>query len=97
MINVWRPIEHVVEDYPLAFCDPNSVPEQDLVECDHVRRKFKGANMYAHFNPEHKWYYLGQQRPEEVLLLKMFDSDPSVTAKCKQPMFVSYVPLLITD
>ena len=81
VINVWRPIDCVVEDYPLAFCDPSSVPTQDVVECDHVRRKFKGANMYLHFNPQHKWYYLGQQREDEVLFLKMFDSDPSVKAK----------------
>jgi hypothetical protein len=79
--SVWRPIENIVEDYPLAFCDANSVSDEDLVECDHVRRKFKGANFYAHFNPGHKWYYLGEQRPEEVLLLKMFDSDSSGKAK----------------
>ncbi|KAK3357867.1 methyltransferase CmcJ [Lasiosphaeria hispida] len=81
VINVWRPINNTVEDYPLAFCDPSSVPTQDHVECDHVRRKFKGANMYFHFGEKQKWYYLGQQQPEEVLLMKMFDSDPSVKAK----------------
>ncbi|KAK1750089.1 Aspirochlorine biosynthesis protein N [Echria macrotheca] len=81
VINVWRPIEHPVHDYPLAVCDPRSVPDSDLVECDHVRRKFKGANMYAHYGPGHKWHYLSGQRPDEVLLLKMFDSDPSVEAK----------------
>ncbi|KAK3368629.1 methyltransferase CmcJ [Podospora didyma] len=81
VVNVWRPLENVVEDYPLAFCDPDSVSGDDLVECDHVRRKFKGSNMYAHYDPDHKWYYLGQQRPEEALLLKMFDSEPDVKAK----------------
>lgn len=86
VINIWRPIDNVVEDYPLAFCDPSSVPPRDLVECDHVRRKFKSANMYMHFNPDHKWHYLGQQRPEEVLFLKMFDSDPAVKAKGMFPL-----------
>ncbi|KAK1835679.1 hypothetical protein QBC39DRAFT_388621 [Podospora conica] len=86
VINIWRPIDNVVEDYPLGVCDPSSVPPRDLAECDHVRRKFKGANMYLHFNPQHKWYYLGRQRPEEVLFLKMFDSDPAVKA---QGMFPS--------
>jgi len=57
------------------------VQDKDLVECDHVRRKFKGANMYMHHSPGQKWYYFGQQQPEEVLLLKMFDSDPTVEAK----------------
>jgi len=81
IVNVWRPIEDVVEDYPLAFCDSSSVPDGDLVECDHVRRRFKGANLYAYFGAAHKWYYLGEQRPDEVLLLKMFDSDKGVKAK----------------
>ena len=32
-------------------------------------------------NPRQRWYYLGHQRPEEVLLFKNFDSDPDVKAK----------------
>ena len=79
--SVWRPLEHVVQDSPLAFCDPTSVSDQDLVECDHVRRKFKGATLYSHFNDAHKWCYVGNHRPDEVLLLKMFDSDSSVAAR----------------
>ncbi|KAI1845652.1 hypothetical protein JX265_005342 [Neoarthrinium moseri] len=79
--SVWRPLEHVVEDYPLAFCDPESISADDLVECDHVRRKFKGATLYAHFNDTHKWSYIGNHRPDEVLLMKMFDSDTSVKAR----------------
>ncbi|KAH7028075.1 methyltransferase CmcJ [Microdochium trichocladiopsis] len=81
IVNVWRPLEHVIEDYPLAFCDPTSVPDADLIECDHIRRKFKGANLYAHHSEEHKWCYVGNHEPDEVLLLKMFDSDSSVAAK----------------
>lgn len=83
--SVWRPIENVVEDYPLAFCDAASVPDGDLVECDHVRRRFKGANFYAYYNSAHKWYYLGEQHPDEVVLLKMFDSDEDVKARSKKP------------
>jgi hypothetical protein len=82
--SVWRPIENPVQDYPLAVCDPSSVPDDDLVECDHVRRKFKGATMYAYYNEAHKWYYLGQQRPDEILLLKIFDSDSNVKATSKR-------------
>ncbi|KAH8881848.1 methyltransferase CmcJ [Thozetella sp. PMI_491] len=88
IINVWRPIENIVQDYPLAYCDPISVPETDLIECDHVRRSFTGANLYAHFNPGHQWYYLSEQRPDEVLLLKMFDSDENVKAtRCPHASF----------
>ncbi|KAK1750425.1 Aspirochlorine biosynthesis protein N [Echria macrotheca] len=81
IINCWRPIHNAVEDFPLAVCDSTSVPDPDLVECDHVRRRFKGATMYLYTNPEHKWYYLSQQRPDEALIMKMFDSDSTVKAK----------------
>ena len=67
------------------------MPESDLVECDHVRRKFKGANLYAHHREEHKWCYVGNHKPDEVLLLKMFDSDSSVAARsrCSLPLSLS--------
>lgn len=81
VINVWRPIEDPVQDYPLACCDSTSVLDEDLIECDHVRRKFKGSTLYAHHREGHKWYYLGEQRPEEALLIKMFDSDASTSAQ----------------
>ncbi len=51
-------------------------------------RKFKGANMYLHFSPDHEWYYLGQQRPDAVLLMKMFDSESSIKAKGKLPFCI---------
>jgi hypothetical protein len=62
------------------------MPDEDLVECDHVRKKFKGANYYSYYNAAHKWYYLGEQRPDEVMLLKMFDSDGNVKAKSKKAL-----------
>jgi hypothetical protein len=55
--------------------------EEDLVECDHIRRRFTGATFYAHHSPGQKWYYLSQQSPDEVLLMKMFDSEEKVDAK----------------
>ena len=43
--------------------------------------------MYSYFNPAHKWHYLSQQRPDEALIMKMFDSDPTVKATSKsQPI-----------
>ncbi|KAF5512393.1 Aspirochlorine biosynthesis protein N [Colletotrichum aenigma] len=88
LINVWRPIGNSVQDYPLACCDSTSVLDEDLIECDHVRRKFKGSNLYAHHRDGQRWYYLGEQRPEEVLLIKMFDSDPSISAqRCPHASF----------
>ncbi|KAH7409369.1 methyltransferase CmcJ [Cadophora sp. MPI-SDFR-AT-0126] len=55
IINVWKPIESPVEDFPLAVCDSSSMELDDLVECDYIRKKVTGATLYAHFNPNQKW------------------------------------------
>ena len=83
--SIWRPIVDVVEDQPLALCDARTVEPLDLVEADHVRKHYNGANIYAKPSPRYRWYYLNRQREDEVTLLKMFDNDPDVeaTSKCK--------------
>ncbi|KAJ8071668.1 hypothetical protein OCU04_001987 [Sclerotinia nivalis] len=80
IINAWKPLVDPVEDWPLAICDDSSVRNEDLVECDQARRRFRGATMYAHDSPDHRWYYLSEQRPQEMLLMKIFDSAAHVKA-----------------
>ncbi|KAH7333288.1 methyltransferase CmcJ [Rhexocercosporidium sp. MPI-PUGE-AT-0058] len=88
-----------VEDCPLAVCDNSSMEPGDLVECDFVRKRFTGATLYAHFNPQQKWYYLSQQTPNEVLILKIFDSQGDIESKCcahsafKHPKYQAGLPL----
>ena len=72
--SLWRPIIDVVEDRPLALCDARTVGPSDLVEADHVRRHYSGANYYATPSHNYRWHYLNRQRRDEVTLLKMFDS-----------------------
>ena len=72
----------VVEDQPLALCDARSVELSDLVEADHVRKHYNGANYYARPSRKYRWCYLNRQRNDEVTLLKMFDSNPNVQASC---------------
>jgi len=80
VINLWRPLRGPVQDYPLAVCDGSTICEDDLVECDQVRRKFFGATNYAHYNEEQKWYFLSNQQPDEAFLFKIFDSSSDVNA-----------------
>lgn len=84
--SIWRPIIDVVEDQPLALCDARSVELSDLVEADHVRKQYSGANFYAKASRRYRWHYLKHQRKEEVTLLKMFDSDPDVEAARQYPL-----------
>lgn len=95
--SAWKPLLDPVEDWPLAFCDSASMPDDDLIECDQVRRHFRGATMYALDNPGHRWYYLRDQRPEEVVLMKMFDSATDVKAIRRSKCTISTFKLLLTS
>ena len=35
-----------------------------------------------HKHGKHSWYYLSGQRPDEVLLFKIFDSDEAAKTRC---------------
>ena len=78
IINVWRPIENVVAHHPLAVADWRTVnPDIDLVHTRYIYRDREGSTFSVKYNPEHRWYYLGNQTPEEVTLIKCFDTDES--------------------
>jgi len=78
IINVWRPIGNPVAHHPLAVADWRSLdPEKDLVATRHIYADREGATFNVRYNPSHQWYYLGIQTPDEVILIKCFDSDES--------------------
>lgn len=91
--SLWRPIVSVVEDRPLALCDARTVELSDLVEADHVRKHYSGANYYARPSHNYRWCYLNRQRRDEVTLLKMFDS-ANVGGKCESPSPQSFLTTL---
>ncbi|KAL8897523.1 MAG: hypothetical protein Q9207_007175 [Kuettlingeria erythrocarpa] len=76
--HVWKPLRKPVEDWPLAVCDGSNLEEDDVLETDHVRRQYNGANMNALYREKYRWYYLHRQGPEELLILKQFDSAANV-------------------
>jgi hypothetical protein len=73
IINVWRPIKTILKD-PLTVADAHSVPDSDLVGVPLIYPDRQGETYTVRPNPEHKWYFLYGQTPEEVLLIKCFDS-----------------------
>ncbi|HET6606590.1 MAG TPA: CmcJ/NvfI family oxidoreductase [Rhodopila sp.] len=78
VINLWRPINHPVYDAPLAVAEAPSVRFAELVPSDLVYRNRVGETYNVLFSPEHRWHYVRQQRPEEVLLIKCYDSRTDV-------------------
>lgn len=73
IINVWRPIKTIHRD-PLAVAAADSVPEADLIPTALIYPNRKGETYAVKHNPSHRWFYKKGLKPEEVLLIKCFDS-----------------------
>ena len=80
LFNVWRPIM-MVESAPFAVCDASTVKREDLFDSEIVgglgdfnRRSLWGFNLA--WQPDHRWYWVPHMQPWEVLVFKLFDSDP---------------------
>lgn len=74
IINLWRPIGGPVFTTPLALCDASTIDSADFLPSDLVYRDKIGETFSVRANPQHRWYYYPQLRPEEALLLKIYDS-----------------------
>lgn len=74
IVNIWRPIAVPVQQSPLAVCDAQSIAPADLVAGDLVYRDRVGETYAITYNPAHRWFYVPQMQPDEVLLIKCFDS-----------------------
>jgi hypothetical protein len=74
VINLWRPIRGPLQDAPLAVCDAHSIAPEDLVPSDLVYPHRVGETYSVTYRPSHRWFYFREMRPDEVLLLKCYDS-----------------------
>jgi len=78
IINVWRPIARPAVDWPLAVADAASVDPADLIPSE-LRFQHRTGEIYgvAH-SPGQRWWSVREQRPDEALLIKCWDSDETV-------------------
>jgi len=88
VINLWRPINHPVYDAPLAVAEAGSVRVDDLVPSDLIYPNRVGETYNVLFNPQHRWHYVKEQRPDEVLLLKCYDSRTDVARFAPHTSFI---------
>ena len=73
-VNVWRPIRGPVERSPLALADASSVAPADLIATDQVFPDRVGEIYNLAYDPGQRWYYAPRMTPDEVLLIKGWDS-----------------------
>jgi hypothetical protein len=74
VVQVWRPIRNPVQREPLAIADARSIGTKELFPSSRVYPDRVGEVYHCAFNPEHRWYYFPNMRPNEALVFKTFDS-----------------------
>ena len=80
-VNVWKPITYPAEDKPLAICDARSILADDFITTLMHYRDRTGEVYALRYNPDHRWCYARNLRPDEALLLKVYDSDRTGPAR----------------
>ena len=88
LINVWRPIGNAVAHHPLGVADYRTLPHSALVSSRHIYADREGATFAVKHDEGLKWYYLADQTPDEVTLIKCFDSEESVARLTPHTAFV---------
>ncbi|KFY05586.1 hypothetical protein V492_08433 [Pseudogymnoascus sp. VKM F-4246] len=78
LINLWRPTNGPVENWPLAVSDGSTIQESNLIETDRIRRNFTGCTMFLLHDERVKWHYMSRQDNNELLMFKSFDSKEGV-------------------
>lgn len=61
-LNVWKPINRVVEEKPLAMLSVTSSTDQDFHKLFLHYRDRVGENYVLSYNTEHKWWYFPRVR-----------------------------------
>lgn len=71
IVNLWRPISHPAEDWPLALCDYRSLDvDEDLIVMTLKFAVRDGQNYSVKYNPNHRWVYKSAMDPEDFVLFK---------------------------
>jgi hypothetical protein len=72
--NFWKPLKRRVEEKPLAMCDVTSATQDDMIKMKLRYRDRTGEIFVMRHSPAHRWWYFPKMTPENVVLLKTYES-----------------------
>jgi hypothetical protein len=101
--SLWRVLSGPPQDTPLALCEGRSVRDDEGTHNTKVDVAVipTGAALYApiegeedmtaatifHHSPEHRWWYFPDMTPDEVIFIKLYDSDHRTAWRCPHTAF----------
>jgi hypothetical protein len=101
--SLWRALSAPPQDTPLALCEGRSVRDDEgthntKVDVDEIPtgdalfapiagEEHMAAATIFHHSPDHRWWYFPDMTPDEVILIKFYDSDHSGAWRCPHTAF----------
>jgi hypothetical protein len=83
--SVWRVLRGPNRDWPLAVCDHTTLDLKNDVEfCDFVGREYVTEGLEFYHSPNHVWYFVEDQMPNEVIVFNNCHSR-SIEVPCTAP------------
>jgi len=79
--NVWKSLQEVVEELPLAMCDATSQDEGDMLRMELKYRERTGEIYVMRYSPRHQWIYFPQMTADQALLFKTYESETDGRAR----------------
>lgn len=93
LLNVWRPLK-TIHRSPLAVADSTTIPRSDQIDLKYERKFIVGGeerklDVENNFTmapsnegegKKHQFYYMYEQKPDEVVIFKTGESDESLAA-----------------
>jgi hypothetical protein len=79
--NLWKPLKRRVEEKPLAMCDVTSAAPNDMIKMALRYRERAGEIFVMRHSASHRWWYFPKMLPENVLLLKTYESETDGRAR----------------
>jgi hypothetical protein len=101
--SLWRALSAPPQDTPLALCDGGSVRDDEgtpntKIDVDEIptgeallapiegEEDMTAATIFHH-SPAHRWWYFPDMTPDEVILIKLYDSEHSTAWRCPHTAF----------
>jgi hypothetical protein len=81
IIQVWRAINRPIQANPLALADAQSVALDDLMVAERRYPHRVGQTYRLKYNPNHRWIYFPEMRPDEAIVFKVYDSEKDGRAR----------------
>ena len=79
--NFWKPLKRTVEERPLAMCDVTTSTDQDFITMKLRYRDRDGEIYVMRYSPQHRWWYFPRMTPDNVILLKTYESETDGRAR----------------